>query len=305
MGFRTFYEQSGGAQDILSNQKRMSDDLVTVFGRHNPPHIGHGLTLDGADKLAGSIGDNAPAEQRFYTSRSQDRKKNPLPFDLKTSFLKEMFPKHADKWDGDDNVRTILGAATKAHDQGYKNFHFVGGGDRRQGMEDLLRRYNGNLYDFDNIYSHSVGDRIEDEQEELRKTDTSGMSDKAKEDLKKKILLAGMSASKMRRMAQSGDLENFTIGAGGNKDLAKRIFDAVQMFGQKNEDWEIAPRYNQSTIREMYLAGYLYEEGDIVESMTSGLVGRVHRCGTNHLICVTEDNIMFKNFVHDVQYLNN
>lgn len=283
MGFRTFYEQTGGAQDILSNQKRVSDDVFTVFGRHNPPHLGHKLTFDGADKMAQSIGDKAPAEQRFYTSRSQDRKKNPLPFDMKTDFLKEMFPKHADKWDSDDNVRTILGAATKAHDQGFKNFHFVGGGDRRQGMEDLLRRYNGNLYDFDNIYSHSVGDRDEDSDDPL----------------------ASLSASRMRRMAQSGDLEGFAQGTGGNMDLAKRLFDAVRMFGQKNEDWEIAPRYNQSTIREMYLQGKLYEVGDVVESLSSGLVGHIHRCGTNHVICVTEDGIMFKNFVHDIHLLNN
>ena len=147
--------------------KRVSDDAFTVFGRHNPPHLGHGLVLDHASKLAEGIGDNAPADQKFYTSHSQDPKKNPLPHPMKLDFLKQMFPKHADKWDDDDNVKTILGAATKAGDQGYKNFHFVGGGDRKQGMEDLLRKYNGNLYNFENIYSHSAGDRMEGEAEEL------------------------------------------------------------------------------------------------------------------------------------------
>lgn len=278
---KSFFEQIGGAQGALNKPDRVSDDVMTVFGRHNPPHLGHGLVLDHASKLAESIGDNAQADQRFYTSHSQDPKKNPLPFRQKLGFLKEMFPKHADKWDDDENVRTILGAASKAHEQGYKNFHFVGGGDRKQGMEDLLRRYNGNLYEFDNIYSHSAGERDEDSDDPMM----------------------SLSASKLRRMVQGGDLWGFLEQFPGNGDLAKRLFSAVQMYGQKNEEWEIAPRYHQSTIREMYLEGKLYEVGDIVESLTSGLIGRVHRCGTNHLICVTEDGIMFKNFIHDVHLI--
>jgi hypothetical protein len=280
MGFKSFYEQAGGAQGALE-PKRMNDSVVEVFGRHNPPHLGHGMTF----KHANDIAQNEGADQRFYTSRSQDPKKNPLPFRQKLGFLKELFPQHQEKWDDDENVRTILGAASKAHNDGYKNFHFVGGGDRRQGMEDLLRKYNGNLYDFDNIYSHSAGERDEDSDDPMM----------------------SLSASKLRRMVQSGDQAGFLEQFPGKdkREIAKRLFAALQMYGQKNEDWEVAPRYNQSTIREMYLDGKLYQVGDIVESLSSGLIGRVHRCGTNHLICVTEDGIMFKNFIHDVQYLNN
>ena len=69
-----------------------------------------------------------------------------------------------------------------------------------------------------------------------------------------------------------------------------------------SESWEYAPRQNKELIREMYRDGELYQVGDLVESSTSGMVGRVHRCGTNHLICVTEDGVMFKNFIHDVNY---
>jgi hypothetical protein len=275
MGFRSFYEQAGGAQEALK-PKRMNDSVVEVFGRHNPPHMGHGATFN----MANDIAQNENADQKFYTSRSQDPKKNPLPFQAKLGFLKELFPDHAEKWDDDEGVRTILGSATKAHQEGYKNFHFVGGADRQQGMEDLLRKYNGNLYDFDNIYSHSAGERDEDSDDPIM----------------------NLSASKLRRMVQSGDSQGFMENFPKNGDVAKRLFAALQMYGQKNEDWEVAPRYNQELIREMYRDGDLYQVGDIVESLSSGLIGRVHRCGTNHLICVTEDEIMFKNFIHDVQY---
>lgn len=301
---RSFNKFFVEAEQTNQNQgKRVSDDIVTVFGRHNPPHLGHKLTLDAAHKLAGNIGDNAQADQRFYTSHSQDPKKNPLPFPLKLGFLKQMFPEHAKKWDDDDNVRTILGAATKAGDQGYKNFHFVGGGDRKQGMEDLLRKYNGQLYNFENIYSHSAGERMADEADKLSATDTAEMSDKAKEELKKKIFLAKLSASKMRGFAQKGDLDSFAQGLPIDKknftmDDAKRLFTALQMFGQKNEDYN--RHEHKHYLSELYREGRLYEEGDWVESLVNGLEGRIHRCGANHLICVTESGIMFKSFIHDV-----
>ena len=276
MGYRSFYEQIGGAQEAMK-PKRMNDSIVEVFGRHNPPHMGHGMTFDKANEIAG----NENADQSFFTSRSQDPKKNPLPFQQKLGFLKELFPKHKDKWDDDPNIRTILGAATKAHGKGYKNFHFVGGGDRRQGMEDLLRRYNGNLYDFDNIYSHSAGERDDESDDPMM----------------------SLSASKLRNMVQKGDQSSFIEQFPGKDkaDIAKRLFAALQMYGQRNEEWEVDYRHHREHIRNLYREGRLYNRGDLVESLTSGLVGTIHRCGSNHLICMTEDGIMFKNFIYDVQ----
>ena len=281
--FSSFLVEAEDAPIFGEEPNRVSDDVVSVFGRHNPPHLGHKLTFDRASDIAGSIGDNAPADERFYTSHSQDPKKNPLPFQTKVDHLKRMFPEHADKWDTDDNVKTILGAATKAFDDGYKNFHFIGGSDRKQGMEDLLRRYNGNLYNFDNIYSHSAGERDEDSEDPI----------------------AQLSASRQRKMAMDGDLDGFAQGLGIGEnytmDDARELFMALRQFMQRNEEWEYDYRNNREHIRHLYLEGRLYSRGDLVESLTSGLVGEVHRCGTNHLICVTEDGIMFKNFVHDVQ----
>ena len=279
--FDTFFTL---AEDTASQRpKRVSDDVVTTFGRHNPPHLGHKLGLDMATDIASNIGDKNPADQRFYTSHSQDRKQNPLPRDVKMKFLKKMFPRHKDKWDDDDQVKTVLQAAGKAHKDGFKNFHFVGGGDRRETMENLLRKYNGQLYDFKNIYSHSAGERGEDDP------------------------IGKLSASGQRRFAQNGDFEKFKEGMKFNSNFnekdARELMKMVQMFGMKNEDWEIDQRGNKDYLRELYVAGQLYKEGDLIESLVTGLTGKVHRCGANHLICVTEDNIMFKTFVHEVHAL--
>ena len=273
--FYAFFEQ---AEDTAGQSpNRVSDSLVTTFGRHNPPHIGHKLVLDQANDLA----KNENADQRFYTSHSQDRKSNPLPRDMKLKYLKKMFPDHADKWDSDDNVKTVLQAASKAHKDGYKDLHFMGGGDRKQDMENLLRKYNGNLYDFDSIFAHSAGNR-----------DELGIEDDP---------IAKISASKQRKAAQNNDLDGFMEGIlthkGFTEDDAKELFDAVQTFGMKNE--EVV--YSDEEIRELYTDGYLFNVGDVVESLTNGMIGEIHRCGTNHLIVVTEDGIMFKSFIQDVQ----
>jgi hypothetical protein len=271
--FYSFFEQ---AEDTANQQpQRVNDSLVTTFGRHNPPHLGHKLTLDKAHDLA----QNEGADERFYTSHSQDRKKNPLPRDAKLGFLKKMFPDHADKWDGDDNVRTVLQAAGKAHKDGYKDLHFMGGGDRKDQMENLLRKYNGDLYDFDNIFSHSAGNR-----------DELGIEDDP---------IAKLSASRQRKAAQNDDFDGFMDGilthGSFSKDDAKELFKMVQMYGMKNEE------YTPDELRDMYTEGSLYEVGDVVESLDNGLIGEIHRCGANHLIVVTDDGIMFKSFIQDVQ----
>lgn len=270
----------------MTPPQRVSDDLVTTFGRYNPPHLGHGLTLDHASKIAEGIGDKSPADQQFFASRSQDPKKNPLPFELKVDFLKKMFPKHAEKWSDNSDMRTIIDSAKSAHERGYKNFHFVGGSDRRQGMEDLLRRYNGNLYNFKNIYSHSAGERDEKSDNPISK----------------------LSASAQRRAVMSGDFEKFKEGLkigkkGFTMQDAQRLFDSLKMFMVKNESWENDSRGNQEIIMELYKSEQLFSRGDMVEHGPSGLQGVVHRCGTNYLICLTEEKIMFKSFLHDVYHI--
>ena len=64
--------------------------------------------------------------------------------------------------------------------------------------------------------------------------------------------------------------------------------------------WEIAPKYDQGGLRNQYVRGLIYRMGDIVESLNTGLVGKIIRRGTNHLICVTEEDYMFKSWIRDV-----
>jgi hypothetical protein len=62
-----------------------------------------------------------------------------------------------------------------------------------------------------------------------------------------------------------------------------------------------APPIAESELREKYIAGEIFKEGDIVESIVNGMIGTIIRRGANHLICVTEDEEMFKSWIKDVR----
>jgi hypothetical protein len=62
---------------------------------------------------------------------------------------------------------------------------------------------------------------------------------------------------------------------------------------QTNEEYE-------KELREKYINGEIFKEGEWVENLNTSLVGKIIRRGTNYLICVTEDNVMFKPWIKDV-----
>ena len=91
----------------------------------------------------------------------------------------------------------------------------------------------------------------------------------------------------------------------GRKD-AKEYFSAVRAAMGVDDikefwnTWEIAPKCDAETLREMYLDGEIFRVGKLVEDVNTGLRGRIIRRGTSYLICVTEDDIMFKSWVKDL-----
>jgi nicotinamide mononucleotide adenylyltransferase len=256
------------------------DTLTVTFGRFNPPTVGHKKLLDAAKKAAQG------GELKVYPSRTQDPKKNPLDPDMKISYMKKMFPEFEENIVNDDEMRSIFNVLTVAGEQGYANVNIVVGSDRQAEFENLATKYNGELYNFENIRVISAG---------VRDADAAGVE--------------GMSASKMRKAVQDDDLDSFRRGTPKELDDGDTtaLFNAVrQGMGVKKkkkevaEMWEIAPRYDQGGLRNQYVQGMIYRMGDIVESLHTGLIGEIVRRGTNHLICVTKENVMFKSWIRDV-----
>jgi len=253
--------------------------LTVAFGRFNPPHLGHLQLMDTAAASAEAEG----SDYMIVPSRSQDPKKNPLDPDTKVTIMRQMFPQHGERIANDVSTRTIFDVLKKAHNDGYANVRIVGGADRVKEFEKLSNNYNGNLYNFDNIEVVSAGDRD---------PDSEGVE--------------GLSASRMRLAAAEGDFKTFRSGMPPEmrpKDV-RAIFDTVRMsMGIQDvvaEGWQIAPKFNYQTLRENYISNNIFKIGQLVENLNTGLVGRIIRRGTNYLICVTEDKIMFKSWIKDV-----
>ena len=84
---------------------------------------------------------------------------------------------------------------------------------------------------------------------------------------------------------------------------AQQLFDTVRNTMGINEEWgiwEMAPKFDLDTLRENYVSKAIFGIGELVENMNTGMIGRIIRRGANHLICVTEDKIMFKAWIKDV-----
>jgi len=259
-----------------SEVEKTKGTLTIAFGRFNPPTTGHEKLLD---TVASSSDED---DYMIVPSRSQDKKKNPLDADTKVSVMQKMFPKHKNKIVNDENNRTIFDVLKKAHNDGYANVRIVGGGDRVKEFDKLANDYNGKLYQFDNLEVMSAGDRDPDSDD-----------------------VTGMSASKQRKAAAEGDIKAFMKGVPkslSQKD-AEELFKKIRVAMNIKEGWnlwEIAPKFDWQGLRENYIGEKIFRVGQLVENMNNGLVGRIIRRGANHLICVTEDKIMFKSWIKDV-----
>jgi len=257
----------------------MSNDITVVFGRFNPPTIGHEKLLKAAEKAAQG------GDFKIYPSRTQDAKKNPLDPDMKVSFMRKMFPDYEDQIVNDSEMISIFNVLTTAYEEGYKNVNIIVGADRQAEFENLANKYNKDLYDFKQIRVISAG---------VRDADAEGVE--------------GMSASKMRKAVTDDDYDAFKRGtpSGLNDGEVRSLYDAVRAgMGVKKkkevkELWQIAPRYDQRGLRENYIKKKVFRMGDVIESLSTGLVGKIIRRGTNYLISVSESNVMFKSWIHDV-----
>jgi len=250
--------------------------LTVAFGRFNPPTTGHEKLLD---TVASSSDDG---DYIIVPSRSNDKKKNPLDPDTKVSVMRQMFPQHSERIVNDAQNRTIFDVLKKAHMDGYAGVRIIGGGDRVAEFEKLSGNYNGKLYQFDNLEVRSAGDRDPDGDD-----------------------VSGMSASKQRKAAAEGDFAEFRKGVPStlNNKQARELYNTLRAAMQIKEGWntwEIAPKFDWIGLRENFISNKIFNIGELVENLNTGLVGKIIRRGTNYLICVTEDNIMFKSWIKDV-----
>lgn len=196
--------------------------IAFCFGRMNPPTIGHAEVFKKLKSIGGDF--------KIFVTLTQDKKENPLDYDTKTKFIKLIHPEYADNVVVDPSLNTIGKVCSYLYDLGYRNATFVAGSDRLPGFQKLITDYNGvegkahGYYKFDLLEFESSGQRD---------PDSPGVS--------------GISASKAREKAVSGDLNGFAEATGAGEH-AKALYDAVRKgMGVKENVAEGYGRYWCST----------------------------------------------------------
>ena len=261
-----------------------SEGAVIVFGRFNPPTVGHQKLLDRAAAEADRLG----FDLKIYPSRTVDAKKNPLQPGAKIEYMKKMFPDYEEGIKDDPNARTIFDVLEACFNLGYKAVTIVVGQDRLSEFQSLAQKYNGDLYDFEELSVISAG---------ARDPDSEGIE--------------GMSASKMRDAVAKDDFKAFAKGIPNIGNMEKKnLFNLIQKsMGATDEQlrgtvtsetWQYAPKLDPFGLRVAYLKEQCFKIGSLVENINTGVRGRITRRGANHVIVQTPEHTMFKAWLRDL-----
>ncbi len=265
--------EQGAAEDEHINSGEGLGHIALTFGRFNPPTVGH-------EKLLDTVSEQNADNYRIYPSRTVDPKKNPLEPDVKIDFMTKMFPKHSDAIVNDGDMSNIFNVLSNLNQEGYSGVTMVVGSDRVSEFKSLLEKYNGQAYEFEELNVISAGERD---------PDADGVE--------------GMSASKMRAFAASGDLESFAQGVPSSaKKIAEQLMMEVRagmgIQEQEQEEevaelWDIAPKLDAENLREAFFEDKVFSVGSIVEHLDTGVRGTIVKKGTNYVIFETPEKYKF------------
>ena len=220
---------------------------VFVFGRFNPPTIGHEKLINAVIAINQREGGTA----LIYGSHTQDSRKNPLTHKQKFKWLIKMFPRMKKSLQSTATEKDVMEIAAELNGK-YDKLVMVAGSDRVDEFTSLLNSYNGikskhGFYEYKEIEVKSAGERD---------PDADGAS--------------GMSASKMRKAATQGDFKAFLLGASDEltvkdkkammNDVRKGLkFDTIRE-GMKRrrgvQDPIVAEMYSMIDATELSWQGY-------------------------------------------------
>lgn len=178
---------------------------VFTFGRLNPPTAGHMKLMQKVHTTANKVGGDA----YIFTSQSTDgglpgkknKGKNPLDWQTKNAFIKKLVP-----WANIPNapeVKTPFQIIPYLEEKGYENVIFVAGSDRVPEFEKRWKPYADEH--FNNVEVISAGQRDPDAEG-----------------------AAGMSGTRARVAAKSGDIAKFRAATGWDGNAAMELMNAVR-----------------------------------------------------------------------------
>lgn len=191
--------------------------ITIAFGRFNPPTVGHQALVQFVHRTALQLKTDA----LIFPSVTQDPKRNPLPFKEKVRFLRQFFGRLVHISD-DPKIHTPFDALAAVSSLGYEDVYVVVGTDR-VGQFASFRKYikptgrKGGQFIILKNYRVIPIERDPDSDDDV----------------------AGMSATKLRGYAASGDFAEFRKGVPtANEGLAKQLYTTVRRYMKIQETFK-------------------------------------------------------------------
>lgn len=298
---------------ILEQDKEPAEEKTSVmaFGRFNPPTVGHEQLIQKVHSVAKEHGGDA----HIVASHSQGTAKNPLPQDKKLSYLQSIAPGKVNVSGSSKEEPTLFHVASRLHNQGTNHLVMVAGSDRVDEYKENLEKYNGvegkhGYYNFKSIKVVSAGQRD---------PDAEGVE--------------GMSGTKMRELARSGNTEGFKQGLPDS--LKAHADEMINHIKAVKEDYENPYRFDWGTpegteymkkmtpgmktecgigevwskekgmcvpIREAYLDNKIFKLSEEVEC-TNGDKGKIVYRGATYVTLQLENGDTKKHWLKDIKHI--
>lgn len=201
MNFVDFYYKKDKRKLVEDNNRKS----VFTFGRFNPPTKGHLKLMQKVHTFANKVG----ADPYIFTSQSTDgglpgkknKGRNPLDWHTKNQFIRKLVP-WANIPDAAE-IKTPFQIIPYLVEKGYSHVYFVVGSDRVEEFEKRWIPYASES--FQEVKIVSAGQRD---------PDAEGVS--------------GMSGTKAREAAYSGDIAKFRVATGWDGDISYKLMNAVR-----------------------------------------------------------------------------
>jgi DNA-binding LacI/PurR family transcriptional regulator len=202
MNFNLFVEKI--LNDIPTKQ---NGKAVFIFGRMNPPTLGHELLISKAIEVSRK----ERSDCYVILSRTQDKKKNPIPYNYKIDAVNAALPNV--NFIDSESIKTIFDAVQFLIDKGYTDLTLVCGSDRAAEYDALFNKYINNADPEKRLNLTSFKTAV-----------AGGNRDPDSDDA------SGVSATKARNLAKAGNFDAFKkiLPTGMPEAEAKVLFDQIR-----------------------------------------------------------------------------
>jgi citrate lyase synthetase len=201
MKYKTLVEK------IIADVKPTGSKAVFVFGRMNPPTLGHELLI----AKAVEVGRAEQCDTFVILSKTQDAKKNPVPYNDKLAAINAALPRI--NFIDSEKIKTLFDAVQFLIDSGYTDLILVCGSDRAAEYDALFNKYINNADPEKRLALTSFKTAVAGANRDPDSDDASGIS-----------------ATKARNLAKTGDFEAFKkiLPTQMPEDQARVLFDDIR-----------------------------------------------------------------------------